>query len=479
MIVKANRMSYCTTVALLTFLGLSTTIQLVAQANLATAEKPNIILINVDDLGWKDLGIYGSLQYRTPHIDQLAGKGMLFTNAYASASNCAPSRACMLTGLSTPRHGIFTVANSDRGNKRDRKLIPIMNVKVLADSFVTIAEMLKEVGYYSISIGKWHLSEDPRFHGFDENIAGTHAGHPRTYFSPYQIETLPDGQEGEYLIDRMTNEAIGFVEKNRDRPFFLYLPYFAVHTPLMAPEELVKHYDSQKMIDGQSDPVYAAMIESLDGNVGRLMQRLESLDLMDNTCIILTSDNGGIRAVSTQAPLRGGKGSYYEGGIRVPLIVCWKGRIRAGSTCDEPVTNLDFFPTIRELADSKMETSHLLDGESLWPLLLETGSLEERYLFWHFPIYLQKYDGQLDDARDSLFRTRPGTAMRFGSWKLHEYFEDNALELYNIELDPGERKNLADDYPDIASELHAKMIAWRKDQSAPVPTEPNPNYIPH
>ena len=438
---------------------------------------PNIILINVDDLGWKDVGFNGSRYYETPNLDRLAKESVRFTNAYAGAANCAPSRACLISGQQTPRHGIYTVGNSDRGNVKTRRIIPTANNTTLADEQLTLAEVLGNHGYISTSIGKWHLGEDPRTQGFDQNVGGTHAGHPRSYFSPYKNPNLSDGPEGEYLTDRITDEALQFIEENQKKPFFLYLPFFTIHTPLQGKEALVEKYKQKPKLDGQGrNPHYAAMVEAMDASVGRILQRLEEIKLDDNTILIFTSDNGGISFQSRQHPLRAGKGSYYEGGIRVPLLIRWKAKMKEAWETDTPVTNLDFFPTILDLLDIEVPANKTLDGQSLAGLLLEKKALETRPLIWHFPIYLQAYRVGGDESRDDLFRTRPGSVIRLGDWKLHQYFEDDALELYHLGQDLGEQKNLANERPEKATELLTILNEWRRDMQAPVPTEPNPEY---
>jgi len=442
------------------------------------ARKPNVIFINMDDLGWKDVAFMGSKFYETPNIDKLASEGMVFTNAYANAANCAPSRACVMSGQYGPRHGVYTVASSARGNAKTRKLIPIRNRTDLPDANVTIAEALKTSGYVCATMGKWHLGADPTTQGFDVNVAGGKAGHPRSYFSPYRNARLPDGPKGEHLPHRLTTEAIEFVEANKARPFFLYLPYFSVHTPLQGKKEIVAKYAKKGRVGGQGHATYAAMIESADTNIGRLMKKVDELGLTKNTVVIFTSDNGGVVRISSQAPLRAGKGSYYEGGIREPLIVRWPAKIKAGSKCDTPVIGIDFYPTIIAMTGTKKPKDKILDGESLMPLLTQTGELKERALFWHFPIYLQG-SGKDDGGRDPLFRTRPGCVVRLGGWKLHEYFEDGGLELYNLTDDLGERNNLAQKKPEKAKELHEVMLRWRKELKAPVPTEKNPKYDPN
>jgi len=443
--------------------------------NNPTNNPPNVVIINVDDLGWADLGFMGSTYYETPNLDRLSRESMIFTHAYAGAANCAPSRATMLTGRYPMTHGIYTVGNPDRGDARTRKLIASPNAEAIQDSLYSIGKFFVDNGYATGIFGKWHISDDPAIHGFDVNVGADHSGNPGKdgYFSPYKIN-LKAKVEGEYLTDRLTDEAIQFVEENHKNSFFLYIPFYTVHSPLMGKSELVAKFENKEGSKGQDNPVYAAMIESMDQNVGRLLKMLENLKLMEETIIIFTSDNGGIRATSYQDPLRAGKGSYYEGGIRVPLLIKWQGHIDAGVE-ETIVSQLDFFPTFRELISpgSKLK----LDGESLLPLL-KGKKMKNRDLYWHFPIYLQAYDPKLDGARDPLFRTRPGSVIRSGNWKLHHYYEDGGIELYNLQEDPSESKNLTLINPDKASELLQKLDSWRKATNAPVPTTINPAYDP-
>lgn len=442
------------------------------------AERPNVLLIVIDDLGWKDVGFMGSPYYQTPNLDRLAQKSVRFTHAYAGAANCAPSRACLMSGQQTTRHGIYTVGDPDRGNEKTRKLIATPNADSLAGSFITLGEILQGEGYATATMGKWHLGHEPRAQGFDRNVGGTIAGHPRTYFSPYKNPNLSDGPEGEYLTDRLTDEALSFIEENKERPFFLYLPYFTIHTPLQGKPELVEKYKDIPMREGQGrNPNYSAMVETMDTNVGRILEKLETLGL-DNTLVIFTSDNGGISYLSRQRPLRAGKGSYYEGGIRVPFLFYWKSKGVQARTSETPITNLDLYPTLLELLNIDPPENYPLDGQSIAGHLLEDAPIAERTLLWHFPIYLQAYRIGGDESRDSLFRTRPGTVLRKGKWKLHEYFEDGGLELYDLETDPGERQNLAEEMPEKLRELHDEMKEWRTEMNAPVPTELNPAYDP-
>jgi arylsulfatase A-like enzyme len=440
------------------------------------AQSPNVIYINVDDLGYMDVGYMGSAYYETPNIDRLAKEGMVFMQAYAGAANCAPSRACLMSGMNTPRHGIYTVENSDRGDARTRKIVPIPNQTVLADSVYTLAEMFRDQGYITGTFGKWHLGDDPTTQGFQVNVGGSHRGNPgkEGYFSPYNLEYLADGPEGEYLTDRLTTEAISFLQTHQKDPFFLYLPFYTVHTPIMGKDSLVAEFAKKEGKAGQDNSEYAAMIASLDENVGRLLAAVEQLKLTENTLVVFTSDNGGIRDISYQDPLRAGKGSYCEGGIRVPLIIRWPDKVAAGSRCEVPVTNLDFYPTFQSILGEKSESS-LLDGDDIISLLYGK-SMPERTLYWHFPIYLQAYNPKEDGGYDPLFRTRPGSVIRQGDWKLHIYYEDNKIELYNLKEDIGETQNLAKKYPEKANALQQQLQSWLDKIQAPIPKIPNPDY---
>lgn len=447
--------------------------------NVKMDPKPNVVIINVDDLGWKDLGYMGSTYYETPNIDKLAGEGMIFYHGYAPASNCAPSRASMMTGLNTPKHGVYTVNNSARGNEKTRKLIPVTNQVFLADTLYTLSKYLNDQGYVTGTFGKWHITREPKNQGFDVNVGGSHFGHPGKdgYFSPYNIDNIENGPEGEYLTDRLTQEALKFIEQNKDTTFFLYMPYYSVHTPIMGKPALVRKFEQKEGSNGQDRADYAAMIASVDENIGTLLNAIENFGLTDRTFLIFTSDNGGIREISRQDPLRAGKGSYYEGGIRVPMVFRWPGKIPAGSHTDFPVSQLDFFPTLQKILQPDNDPPWAFDGIDLNPLFKQQTP-KERTLFWHFPIYLEAYNPKEDDGKDPVFRTRPGSVVRKGDWKLHQYFEDGDLELYNLSDDPGERNNLAGSMPEKADELLNILLAWRTQNHAPVPAEKNPAYDP-
>jgi arylsulfatase A-like enzyme len=439
--------------------------------------KPNIIYINADDLGWMDLSCQGSTYYETPNIDRLAKQGMRFTDAYAPAANCAPSRAACMSGMYTPRHGVYTVGSSERGKSKDRKLIPTKNTTMLDDSVVTMADALKAAGYATIHLGKWHVGKDPCTQGFDINIGGSHEGGPYRgkYISPYTYPNCEQEAAGEYLTDRLGTEAISFINAHQDKPFFMYLSTFAIHTPFEPKPEQLAHFEAKSGSDAHKNAMYAATIKALDENVGRVMDELDKLGLAENTLMLFTSDNGGVYKFSRQWPLRAGKGAYYEGGIREPLVVRWPGTIKAGSECSVPVIGIDFFPTFLDVADAPVPEGTVLDGVSLMPLLTGAESIKDRALYWHFPIYLQAGNSE---TRDPLFRTRPGSVIRYGDWKLHEYFEDGALELFNLNDDLGEKNNLAASHPEKVRELHEMLKAWHKEMDAPIPTELNPEYQP-
>lgn len=446
----------------------STSAMAMSQDGLAaglSGRKPNFVFVFIDDMGWTDLGFMGSTYYETPNIDRLAKQGMVFTNAYANAPNCAPTRASLITGQYTPRHGVYTVGTSERGEARFRKLIPIQNNTSLASDAVTIPEALKTGGYVSACIGKWHLGNAephrPEDQGFD-----------------YVVKR--GGNENDKWVGAFTQEALKFIEANRDDPFFLYLAHHAVHVPLQAKEDLVSKYEKKPGTGGHKNPVYAAMVESVDWSVGRIMEKLDQLNLADNTVVVFFSDNGGVGGyeelgargggITSNRPLRGGKGMLYEGGIRVPMIVRWPGEVKAGSTCDTPVIGLDFYPTFLDVAGLQAPPDHILDGESLLPLLKQAGALKRDAVFWHFPAYLQRGRGT--------WRTTPAGAIRERDFKLIEFFEDGRLELYNLRDDIGEKSNLAEALPEKTRQLHRLLIDWRRSVEAPVPTDPNPDYAP-
>lgn len=456
-------------ITLLGFLGCQTN----QKSEALTQTKPNIIIINIDDMGWGEPSYVGGDFYETPIIDALSKRGTVFTNAYAAAANCAPSRASLMTGKWTQRHGIFTVGSSERGKSKDRKLIPTVNRTNISKEFLLIPELLKKNGYHTIHAGKWHLSDNPLQNGFDTNIGGSHAGHPSSYHAPYKNVAIT-APEGERLTGVIMDRLIDSLE-NRDKPFFVnYAPY-AVHTPIQPVDSLLEKYQTKEKINGRSNPKYATMIEDVDTNIGKLISYLKQKKQLENTAIIFTSDNGGLFFVSNQHPLRSGKGSYYEGGIRVPFFIVWEGKIDKGNIDQTPVSHLDIYPTLLEIADINPPVDLILDGKSLYPIPSKEEVFETRPLFWHFPVYLQAVTDE-NENRDPKFRTRPGSVVQYGKWKLHHYFEDNALELYNLEEDLGEKNNLTKVFPEKTEELLGLLEMWRADTRAPIPNKLNEEY---
>lgn len=437
-------------------------------------KRVNAVYINADDLGVLDVG-YNSDRYRTPNLERLRSQGMLFSEAYAPAANCAPSRACVFSGQLGPRHGVYTVGSSERGKSRDRKIVPVKNVEHLPVGIPTIANAFQDAGYRTIHLGKWHVSEAPLERGFDINVGGNGGGSPTGgYFVPFGKGSMEryneEYPEGTHRVDIFADKAVAFLRDSRAEPFFMHMAFYSVHTRLEAVPEYVGGYDETEV-----NPVYASMIEKMDEGIGRILDELDALGLRERTLIVFSSDNGALRYISKQDPYRAGKGSYFEGGVRVPLLVSWKGRVEPNSSCDIPVTGIDFFPTFLEAAGLFRDGIEL-DGASLLPLLEGRGGFPERALFWHFPIYLQAYRGKADGSHDPLFRTRPGSVVRSGKWKLHEYFEDGRLELYDLENDMGEEQEVSATYPEKADELHRLLKGWRSEMEAEVPVERNPEY---
>ena len=451
-------------------------LMLLNSCNKESLEKPNIVLIVADDLGWSDLSYMGSEYYETPSIDKLSKSGMTFYNGYASSANCAPSRATMLSGKYHTEHGIYTVRNSDRGSRKTRKIIPIETKSTLDLDFFVIPEMLKEMGYTNGHFGKWHLGDvgfHPEQSGFDVNIGGNRHGGPGGYFAPYPNPQLENEPKGEYLTDRIGDEVVKFIDVNKENNFFAYVPFFSVHTPIQSKPDYQKKYSNKESNEFHNRADYAGMIQSLDENIGKILDKIDALNLSENTLIIFTSDNGGIRAISNQYPLRAGKGSYYEGGIKVPMIFSWKGKIEAKTESYERVSNLDFYPTIKKLVDYNESID--LDGEDLTPIF-KGEKLKKRELYFHFPVYLEPYRVQLDNGTDPLFRTRPGTVIIKDNWKLHHYYEDNKFELYDLEKDVSESENLSEINKEKKNELLIDLNNWRKTNNAPIPSRLNPYY---
>jgi arylsulfatase A len=446
-------------------------------APLAAAEKPNVVLVLIDDLGRNDLGCYGSRYYRTLHLDKLAAGGVRFTDAYAACPVCSPTRAAIMTGKYPARLHLtdWLPGRPDRPDQRLRR--PAIRQQLPLEE-ITLAEALKAAGYATAHVGKWHLGGagfGPREQGFDVNVAGDHAGSPRSYFAPYKnaqgqfIPGLEQAPAGEYLTDRLTAEAERFIEANKDRPFLLYLAHYAVHIPLRAKQEMVAKYGTGGRPGTQNNPIYAAMVESMDESVGRLMKKLADLGLDKKTLVIFTSDNGGLSVregpntpATTNAPLREGKGFLYEGGIRVPLIVTGPGVVQPGRVSDVPVSSIDLFPTVLEVCG--VTSAARPDGVSLVPVL-KGGGLNRDALYWHYPHYANQGG-------------RPGGAVRAGDYKLIEFYETGRRELFDVRRDVSAMRNLAGEKPDVVRDLAARLDAWRREVGAQM-TTPNPDYRPN
>ncbi len=451
--------------------------------NAETEQKPNIVFLMIDDLGWQDLGFMGSNYYKTPNIDALAAQGMTFTNAYASGPNCAPTRASLMSGQYPSRHGIQTVFRSNTkaaGFRYAQKVTTPATLRDLDTRHTTLAEAFKAAGYRTAHMGKWHLGEDehtnPLAQGFDINIGGNSSGAPRGgYFSPYNNPNLRDGPKGEYLSDRLTNEALTFIGKNNAKPFFLYLSYYAVHTPLQGKTEKIARYNAVPKTRQQGKPVYAAMVESVDENIGKLLTELKRLRLDKNTIVVFTSDNGGHYPATSMPSLRNAKGTLYEGGIRIPLTVRWPGVIAPQSKSDRPVITIDHYPTLLELANIKTPKNVVLDGTSLAPILRGESSFERNTLYWHFPFYLRTHR-KTPENDIKIWRQRPASVIREGNYKLIEYLDFGGIELYDLADDLRESHNLALQRPELALRLRKKLFAWRLSLNI-APTLPdNPHF---
>jgi arylsulfatase A-like enzyme len=446
--------------------------------------KPNILLIYADDLGWKDVGFNGSDFHETPNLDRLAREGMVFHNAYAGAGNCAPSRACLLSGTYTPRHGVYAVGSTGRGPKASQRLIPIPNKSGLAPAVVTIPEALKNAGYTTGIFGKWHLDgkdgASPSEQGFDV-VFDSQKG------SPNQRRDRPTDPKGVFSITRAAGD---FMERSNagGKPFFAFVSHHAIHTALEARPESLAKFNAKAPGKQHNNALYAACTYDLDAGVGELIEKIRTLGIAGNTLVIFTSDNGGTQQ-SSQEPLRGNKGGYYEGGIREPFIAWRPGAIQPGESTI-PVHQVDLYPTFLALAGAETPQGKSLDGQSLMPVLTGSGRLERGALFWHFPGYL---DNPVNRGREGDvklgFRTRPVSVIRKGDWKLHLFHEEwaldggreslpgnGAVELYQIKNDPGERNNLAATEAERREELLDDLLGWLRETKAPMPSEPNPSF---
>ena len=442
-----------------------------ALSMVASGQAPNIVLILADDLGWNDVGFNGAEFYETPNLDRMAREGLVFSNAYSGGPNCAPTRASLISGMYPPRHMVYTPGGKAKIDPRRMRLwVPVQQRfwersgvtdpipdafeirQALDPSVVSIAEVLKQGDYATARFGKWHVGPDTQ--GFE---ASSSDGKPGTEKKHYDDPNV--------TFD-LTDAGVGFIKDNHHRPFFLYLSHWDVHGPLVARPQLVAKYE-EKLASWTSNekpynPTYAAMVEAVDTSVGRILEAIDEFDLAEKTLVIFSSDNGGTR-VSINQPLRGVKGSLYEGGVRVPTCMRWPDVIAAGTKSLTPITSVDFLPTFAELAGVSLPAGQPVDGESFAPLIKGRRALDDRAIFWHYPLYLTG-------------RATPASAIRKGDWKLIEFFEDGRLELYNTATDISEARNLTDAMPAKASELHQELIAWRDATHAVEPREPNPYY---
>lgn len=458
------------------------------------ARQPNIVFILADDLGWSDLGCYGSTFHATPNIDALAEKSMRFTQAYAANPLCSPTRGSILTGLHPARLGITAPACHlpqevlksqlvKKGPPQNPALHAVSATRLTTDHF-TLAKLLKSLGYVTAHFGKWHLGlapYSPKQHGFDTDVPGWHGPGPSgSYLAPWKSPKFAlQAKPGDHVEDRLTDEAVAFIRRHRDRPFFLNYWAFSVHSPYDSKPDLVEKYRKKARPGApQRHPVYAAMVECLDHNVGRLLRALVEAGVADDTLVIFFSDNGGVHwagdarmfadvPITSNRPLRGGKATLYEGGIRVPLLVRWPGKTRPGSRSDAVVQSTDFLPTLAEILGVALKKNQAVDGRSFVPALL--GKQHERGpTFCHFPHYTPKAGG------------RAATSVRSGDWKLIRFYcegEDlkNRFELYDLRKDIGEKNDLSEAYPERVRALDRSIDDFLRETGAVVPS-PNPAY---
>ena len=464
----------------------------------APNDRPNIIFIMADDLGWQDVGYMGAKLFETPSINQLAADGMTFSRAYASGPNCAPTRACLMSGLYTPRHKIYTPGGRSKGDPRYmRLLVParerknralekraskqFRSINGLNSSFVCIPEVLKKSGYTSARFGKWHLGSDTQ--GFDVSSSDGVSGegqHGKSWYGDIDV------------AENLTNRSIKFMEEHRDKPFFLYLNHWDVHVPLEARKDVVKKYrdkldamppaelaELKQRIPGYQEeyvPVYAAMVEAVDTSVKRVVAKVKELGIEKNTIIIFTSDNGGT-SMSQLAPFRGMKGSLFEAGVRVPACASWAGRIKPGSTSDSPISSVDFLPTLAKLAGAPLPTKQPVDGTDISPLFFGKP-IKERSLFWHYPLYLTGLGLEIKTPEGAYsWRGFPSTSLVRGKYKMIQFLEDQSFALYDLSKDPGEQNNIIDAMPELASQLKKQIRGWQKEVKAPIPSVPNPECV--
>lgn len=478
-----------------------------ASLTAVAAPKLNVIVLMVDDMGWKDVGFNGNDFVETPHIDQLAARGLVFSQGYASGALCSPTRAAFQTGKSPATLGVnVPVTQGAKGNKSGGypqgdgpkfsklRVLPPFSKASIDDEEVTIADALKAAGYKTGFLGKWHLGfkaspeADPTNYGYEVNVGGGAYHGPPSWFSPYKNTAIQDGVKGEHLTERLTNEAIAFMEANKAQPFFLYFPYYQVHTPHDAAKNYIEKFDvkNKAVENSKMHSIYSAMILHLDDSVGRICEYLKESGLEKNTLLIFTSDNGALvyqRASGQKVPaetqltyvdpLRGWKGAIYEGGIRVPYIFSMPGTIEPGVS-EVPIITHDLYPTICDMAGVDVPTKQRLEGESLVPLLSGTGNIQSRSLYWHNPKYSWSRKAAV------IWADRPASAILKENYKLIYYYEPGerySLELFDLDNDISESKNLAQQMPEKANALKEELLVWLETTQAMQPIE-NPYYNP-
>ncbi len=449
----------------------------------AKPNRPNIVLIIADDLGWADVGYNGAKFYETPNIDRLCAEGMKFNEAYPGAANCMPSRSCIISGMYTPRTQMWTPGRLAKGNNAYMKFLVPTRSEVagkeifptkgaLEPSVTSVAEVLKTAGYQSARFGKWHLGPDTQ--GFDVSDAnGRGAGPNGSFYGNVNV------------AEWLTDAAVEFIGDNKAQPFFLYLAHWDVHTPIKARRDVVAKYE-RRLKEGNWDrkwnTTYAAMIEAVDTSVGRVRKALADNGIAENTLFVFTSDNGGHSGATWCEPLKGAKGAFYEGGIRVPAAMRWPAGIKAGSICNTPITGVDFLPTFAELAGAPLPKEQPVDGRSLVPLLRGEKALTDRAIFWHYPLYLAGGDyNQVVPVHGTdrmYWRATPCSVIRKGDWKLIQFFESDTVELYHLRNDIGEKSDVSSANPDKTVELLSELKRWQRETKAIIPTKLNPDFDP-
>lgn len=478
-----------------------------AETKSADGEPWNVIFFLVDDWGWTDAGSFGSDLYETPNIDRLAAEGVKFTDGYAACTVCSPTRAAVMTGMYPGRTNVTDwipgmLANRSKQQRAKYPLLPPPNwTQKLEHRYTTIAEALRGAGYHTMHVGKWHLTPRsdqlsevrpyyPDRHGFDVNIAGNQWGAPGNYYRPFtrasrrnrggnqgdadplsnRTMNFPEDSSGEdYLSDMLTSHMLQQLQQWREDPFFVYFPFYNVHTPIQGRKDLVEYYrPKSSQAQRHTNPQYAAMVGAVDDNIGRVMDKLEQWGVADRTVIVLTGDNGGLDRggdPTENQPLRAGKGSAYEGGVRVPTIIKWPGAGASGEVCEQPVISVDYYPTLLEITGVEGAPEHngRVDGVSLVPLLKNpASSLDREAIYWHYPHY---HGGG----------SEPYSAIRAGRWRLVEFQQNGRAELYDLQADIGETRDLSQQMPEKTAQLRDQLHAWREQVGAQMAV-PNPDY---